>query len=387
MSVVAAKGFRAAGIAAGIKKNGKLDLALIVSDTPCVAAGTFTRNRAAAAPVKLDRKHLADGKAQAIVVNSGCANAATGPQGNLVAAGTARSAGKVLGVAATDVLVCSTGTIGDKLDGPTLGSGIGVAFTQLGRSNEHAVNAAKAIMTTDSVHKLAETTVDGWTIGGMAKGAGMIRPNMATMLGFITTDAIVSHEVLQQALRDAVEVTFNSLDIDGAASTNDTVLALANGASGVEPDPDRFAQVLKGICVSLATQIAEDAEGASRLVTLRVEGAATDADAKTLGRAMCDSALVRSAFYGGDPNWGRLLAACGETDVEFPVDQFSVVYQGVTVAAEGIAAEGFDRAALRGTMTEGPIDVLVRVGDGPGTARMLTTDLTPAYVEFNAEYS
>ena len=214
----------------------------------------------------------------------------------------------------------------------------------------------------------------------------MIEPNMATMLGFVTTDASVPADLLQKALRDAVDVSFNCLDIDGAASTNDTVLVLANGASGVTPDAEAFAQALRATCTVLATKIAEDAEGASRLVTLRVEGAATDDDARRLGRAMCDSALVRAAFYGGDPNWGRLLSACGETDVEFALDQFSVAYNGTIVAAEGVKAD-VDRAWLRERLTEGPLDVLVRVGGGPGKARMLTTDLTPQYVEFNAEYS
>jgi glutamate N-acetyltransferase/amino-acid N-acetyltransferase len=386
MSVVAARGFRAAGVDAGIKNGESLDLALVVSDHEATAAGTFTRNRAAAAPVQLCKAHLANGTARAIVCNSGVANAATGPQGDLVAAGTARSAAKVLGIDASDVLVCSTGLIGEQLDGPKVGAGIGVASTRLGDTPQHGLDAATAIMTTDTVPKVTHTNLDGWTIGGMSKGAGMIRPNMATMLGFITTDAVVSAETLQKALRDAVDVSFNSLDIDGAASTNDTVLALANGASGIEPDAEAFAQALRATATVLATKIAEDAEGARRLVTLRVEGAASDGDARTLGRAMCDSALVRSAFYGGDPNWGRLLSACGETDVEFAVDQFAVAYNGTIVAAEGVKA-GADRAALRERLKQGPLDVLVRVGGGPGKARMLTTDLTPAYVEFNGERS
>ena len=386
MSVTAPLGVTAAGIAAGIKPDGMLDLALIVTDEPATAAAVFTTNLAAAAPVQLSRRHVSGGVARAVVLNSGCANAATGPSGDLVAIGTARAAAKVLGCKVTEVLVCSTGTIGDPLDGPTVAAGVGAASAQLERSPAAGKSAARAIMTTDSGPKETLVEFGGFTVGGMAKGAGMIRPDMATMLAVIVTDAVASAEDLSEALRSATEVSFNCLDIDGCASTNDTVITVATGASGVTPDREALTSALTTAAKDLARQIAEDAEGASRLVTLHVKGAVDAAAAKVLGRAMCDSALVRSAFYGGDPNWGRLLSACGEAGIPFDPTEFSVSYQGVLVADEGIST-GVDRADLRSTMETGDLDVVVGVGAGPGDATLLTTDLTPQYVEFNAEYS
>ena len=385
MSVTAAGGFRAAGVAAGIKPSG-LDLALVVSDVTASAAGVFTTNRAAAAPVRLSRRHLATATARAVILNSGSANAGTGPEGDRVATATARAGARMIGCAFEDVLVCSTGAIGEPLDADLVVNGIRDAESVLAATPEGGVQAAMAILTTDSRPKLATFNGAGFSIGGMVKGAGMIRPNMATMLSVITTDAVVDAALLASALREAVGPTFNALDIDGCASTNDTVLVLANGASGIAPSAAEFAEGLTAVCRSLAREIAEDAEGATRVVTLAVVGTRSDADALTLGRAMCDSALVRASFYGGDPNWGRLLAAAGEAPVEFDPASFRVEYQGVAVARDGMTVN-HDSIGLLAALESGPIQVTVAVGDGPGCAEMLTTDLTPEYARFNGERS
>ena len=385
MSVTAAGGFSAAGVAAGIKPSG-LDLALVVSDVTASAAGVFTTNRAAAAPVRLSRSHLATATARAVILNSGSANAGTGPEGDRVAAATARAGAEMIGCAVEDVLVCSTGAIGEPLATALVVDGIREAESLLAVTPAAGVQAAMAILTTDTRPKLATFQGTGFSIGGMVKGAGMIRPNMATMLSVITTDAVVDAALLASALRNAVGPTFNALDIDGCASTNDTVLALANGVSGVSPSAAEFGEGLTGVCRALARAIAEDAEGATRLVTLTVVGARSDADALTLGRAMCDSALVRASFFGGDPNWGRLLAAAGEAAVEFDPASFRVEYQGVVVASDGMAAR-HDSTVLLATLESGPIEVMVAVGDGPGRAEMLTTDLSPEYARFNGERS
>jgi len=384
MSVTAAKGFVAAGIHAGVKPSGALDLALVVSASgPIPAAAVFTRCLTEAAPVTLSRQHIANGIARAVVLNSGCANAGTGQEGEQAALAMAFAVGDALACDATDILVCSTGAIG-----PELPAALPDAATQLveAMALEHNKAAAEAILTTDSVIKEIVIQGDGWTIGGMAKGAGMIRPDMATMLAVLTTDAIVSSDVLASALPDAVAGTFNCLNIDGCQSTNDTVTVLASGASGVEPDRDSFVAALRAACASLARQMAQDAEGASRVVTMTICGAASDADAQQLGMAVADSALVRSSFYGGDPNWGRVYGALGVAGVPIDPQSIAVAYNGVTVARAGREIS-YDRPALVSDMAEGEIEVAISVGAGPGRAVIVTTDLTPEYVRFNGEPS
>ena len=385
MSVVAPKGFRATGVAGGIKKDAR-DLALVVCDTDAVAAGVFTRNQAAAASVVLSRSHVSDGTARAIVANSGCANAATGPRGTADALAMAQAVAAAIGSAPDAVLVCSTGTIGPYLPMDRVTTGIRLAAEALGGGPSDGTAAAEAIMTTDSVTKEAVVAGDGWIVGGMAKGAGMIRPDMATMLAFITTDAVVDAPTLRSVLAEAVDGSFNSLNIDGCESTNDTVLALSSGASGVVPGREEFAAAMAHVCRSLAMAMARDAEGASRMVTIEVTGASDDGSARVLGRTIADSALVRSSFYGGDVNWGRILGAMGTATVPFDIDSVTIAYNGVTVFSGGVGAP-FDEPALLEACSEGDLALVVTVGSGPGRADVVTTDLTPEYVTFNAERS
>ena len=304
MSVTAAAGFSAAGVACGIKGAGALDLAIVFAERAVSAAGVFTSSTTAAAPVIVSREHLTSGTAQVIVINSGCANAGTGEPGLADARSTSREAAAAYGCPPEDVLVCSTGTIGPSLPVRRLVEGLP---SNLGKDGRSATAAAEAIMTTDSVSKQAAVRAGGYSIGGMAKGAGMIRPDMATMLAVITTDAVIGSVELQSALAAAVDVSFNSLNVDGCQSTNDSVLILASGESGIETGLDDFRQGLTDVCRNLAQQIAADAEGATRVVTVRVGGAADDEQARQIGKFLTDSALVRSSFYGGDPNWGKDL--------------------------------------------------------------------------------
>lgn len=386
MSVVAAKGFRAAGVASGIKSDG-LDIALLCADVPAVTAGVFTRNQVAAAPVLISRGGLGENNTMScVVINSGCANAATGPQGFANARTMAETAANSTGVAASEVLVCSTGTIGSQLPMEKVTAGIDAAVGSLSDSSEAGTRAATAIMTTDAVPKQATVYGDGWAIGGMAKGAGMVRPSMATMLGFITTDAVVDRGALDKALRAAVDVTFNSLNIDGCESTNDSVIVMASGASGQQPDPVEFARAMEDVCRDLALQMAADAEGSSRVVTIEVSGARDDRTARYLGRLVSDSVLVRSSFYGGDPNWGRILGALGTADVEISPGSIAIEYQGVEVFANGAAVE-FDEQALLDAMEIGDFEIAIRLDDGSGGADVVTADLTPEYVVFNGERS
>ncbi|MGE5198438.1 MAG: bifunctional glutamate N-acetyltransferase/amino-acid acetyltransferase ArgJ, partial [Rhodospirillaceae bacterium] len=326
--VTAPAGFRAAGVACGIKKSGALDLALVVADGPATAAAVFTTNKAQAAPVLVSREHLArsGGRARAIVVNSGCANACTGPEGMAVARSSADFVASIAGCPADQVLVASTGVIGVQLDLDRLRKGAVEAAGALSR-DAHG-DAARAIMTTDKAPKSAALSVTGpagtFRIGGMAKGAGMIEPHMATMLGFITTDAAVSAPVLQRALREAVDVTFNAITIDGDTSTNDTVFLMASGASGVEIGEaayPAFVAALREVCGALARAIVRGGEGATKLVAISASGAASAADAKRAAQTVANSLLVKTAIHGGDPNWGRLLAAAGRAGVAFDVER------------------------------------------------------------------
>ncbi len=383
MSVTSARGFRAAGVAAGIKAGGQLDLALVVSESgPVPSAAVFTRSMTAAAPVSLSRSHLADGRSAAVVLNSGCANAGTGERGAAAARAMAEAVGRAIGHAAEDVVVCSTGPIGPQLpdDLPKRVPELVAALSPDGHP------AAEAILTTDSVPKQVTEFGDGWVVGGMAKGAGMIRPDMATMLAVLTTDARVDAATLHDVLGQAVGPTFNSLNIDGCQSTNDTVVIMSSGASAVEPDRDELTAAVTGVCRRLATAMAEDAEGASRVVTLTITGAETDDAARRLGMAVADSVLVRSSFYGGDPNWGRIYGALGVAGVPIDPAAVTVHYQGVQVASSG-SSVGYDEPSLLSSMKSGPLDVRISVGHGQGKGVVVTTDLTPSYVVFNGEPS
>lgn len=387
MSVTAAKGFRAAGVGAGIKPAGDLDVALVVADDGSVGAAVFTMNRAAAAPVTLSRRHLAAGPAvRAVILNSGCANAATGEHGDSVVLATVQEVAEAVGCAPDEVLVCSTGPIGARLDATAMARGVRLAVAALAATPDAGGAAARALMTTDSVPKEAVSAGAGFLVGGMAKGAGMIRPGMATMLAVVTTDAAVEPAALDAALRLAVDESFNSLDIDGCESTNDTVVVMASGASGRMVSGGELAAPLGDVCRSLARQIAVDAEGASRVVRLAVRGAADAAAARMLGRVIADSALVRSSFFGGDPNWGRIVAALGTAPVAVDPARVAIAYEGVVVA-EGGAPVGADLDAVAATMASGDFTVDVTVGDGTGVCEVLTTDLTPDYVRFNGERS
>lgn len=386
MSVTAPRGFLAAGVACGIKPDA-LDLALLVAEQPAVAAAVFTRNQAAAAPVLQGRSSLQRGRLKrGIVVNSGIANAGTGPTGMQNAELMAATLAAEVGCDTEEVLVCSTGTIGPQLPMGRVVPGIREAASRLESSAESGALAATAIITTDSVVKQAVVEGDGWVIGGMSKGSGMVRPNMATMLAFVTTDAVVEPELLQSALTAAVDASFNSLNIDGCESTNDTVIVLASGVSETPLDPTEFAKAMEDLCVDLALQMARDAEGASRVITIDVRGALDDAQARSLGRFVADSALVRSSFYGGDVNWGRILGALGATDVPVDPDTLRISYGGVEVFSSGTEAE-FDEAALLEGMETGDLAIGIDVGNGSGAANIVTTDLTPDYVIFNGERS
>lgn len=386
MSVLAAKGFTASGVAAGIKPDGMLDIAVVAAETAVPAAAVFTTNKAAAAPVRLSRRHLAVTRsARAIVLNSGCANAATGDRGRAVAELTANRTAELLSCSPKEVLICSTGTIGTHLAPETVASGVVDAVSSLGGTAADASAAARAIMTTDTEPKEVVVEADGFTAGGMAKGAGMIRPDMATMLVVLTTDAVASAPVLDDALQIAVDHSFHALNVDGCPSTNDSVIALASGASGITPTREDLAAALTGAAVELARHIAADAEGASRVVTIAVTGAVDDAAARNIGRQVSDSALVRSSFYGADPNWGRIIGALGEVDEEVDFDDLAIAFAGTTVARSGIGVP-IDEDAVSDAMQE-DFGVALRVGSGSGTARVFTTDLTPDYVRFNAERS
>ncbi len=386
MSVTAAKGFVAAGVACGIKHEA-LDVAVLIADESAATAAVFTRNQAAAPPVTLNRASLErDTSKRAIVINSGCANAGTGARGIVNGQAMAERLATAIGCGADEVLVCSTGTIGPQLPMDLLIDGIDLAAASTDAAPESATLAATAIMTTDSVPKQSFVERTGWFVGGMAKGSGMVRPDMATMLAFITTDADVDHDSLDDALRSAVDASFNSLNIDGCESTNDTVIAMASGASGVVPDPTEFAVAMEDVCRDLAHQMAQDAEGASRVITIDLTGANDDAQARAFGRTITDSALVRSSFYGGDVNWGRILGALGTSDISIDPESITISYEGVVVFTGGMQAVYSDEALLAGLET-GDFGISVSLGDGSGTAHMVTTDLTPEYVIFNGERS
>jgi glutamate N-acetyltransferase/amino-acid N-acetyltransferase len=391
--VTAPAGFRASGVAGGIKANGKPDVALVVSDTAAAAAAVFTTNVAQAAPILVSREHLqqSGGIATAVVVNSGCANACTGDDGLRDAREMARLAAAAIGCAAGSVLVASTGVIGVKLPMAKVGAGISLAASAL--SSDGGADAARAIMTTDPFSKeaAAEATVRGGTfrVGGMAKGSGMIEPMMATMLGFVTTDAKVEPALLQRALKAAVDDTFNAISVDGECSTNDCVFVLANGASGVTLTDDDYpvlVAALRQVCEPLAIEIVRGGEGATKLITIRVTGAKTNDDAKTTARAIANSPLVKTAVHGGDPNWGRLVAVAGRATRTLVLDRAKIRIGSVELFSNGTPFD--ERAPEAAAYLQGKdIDLHVDLGTGgAGEARMWSCDLTAEYVKINAEY-
>jgi glutamate N-acetyltransferase/amino-acid N-acetyltransferase len=387
MSVTAAHGFRAVGLAAGIKASGKPDIALIVNDGPKDhAAAVFTSNRFPAAPVLWSRQAVSDGSARAVIVNSGGANACTGARGfqdaHAMAEATSRGLTEgVTEVGAGDVLVCSTGLIGELLPMDKVHAGIDECVAAL--TDDGGESAALAIMTTDSVPKLAVRQGEGYVIGGMAKGAGMLAPGLATMLVFITTDADVSATDLDAALRQATSVSFDRIDSDGCMSTNDTVIALANGASQVTPDIDSFVRVLTDVCIDLARQLIADAEGASKDIAITVHGAHSEADGLEAARAIARSNLLKCAIHGEDPNWGRVLSALGTTSAAFESDEVDVAINGVMVCRGG--GVGDSRDAVEMSERDVLIDVYLKAGESNVT--IWTNDLTSDYVYENSAYS
>jgi glutamate N-acetyltransferase / amino-acid N-acetyltransferase len=378
------RGFRAAGVAAGIKENGNKDVTLVVNDGPLdVAAAVFTTNKVKAAPVLWSQQVLRTGRVKAVVLNSGGANACTGPEGFQDTHATAEHVAATLGVGAIDVAVCSTGLIGARLPMDDLKAGVTAAAALLADTREAGVDAATAVMTTDTVPKHAESVQDGWALGGFAKGAGMCAPNMATMLSVITTDAVLDQSGADAALRAAVNATFNALDIDGGTSTNDTVLLLCSGASGEEVPLDEFTTALTGLCRDLVAQLQADAEGVTKHVTITVRGAVTDADAHAAATVVARDSLCKTAFFGSDPNWGRIAMAVGNAPTEFDQSLLDITINGVEVCRAGGAGEDRSKADLSGR----DIAVEVDLHAGPGTATVLTTDLSHGYVEENSAYS
>ncbi|PYC76726.1 bifunctional ornithine acetyltransferase/N-acetylglutamate synthase [Streptomyces tateyamensis] len=380
--MTAAKGFRAAGVTAGIKASGTPDLALVVNDGPSfAAAGVFTGNRVKAAPVLWSQQVLKDGQLAAVILNSGGANACTGPEGFQDTHATAERVGAELNIGAGEVAVCSTGLIGQRLPMDLLLPGVGLAVAQLSETGGEA--AAIAIKTTDTVHKTAQAGGAGWVVGGMAKGAGMLAPGLATMLVVLTTDAAVESAQLDRALRAATRTTFDRVDSDGCMSTNDTVLLLASGAAGVTPDEAEFAAAVEQVCADLALQLVADAEGASKEIRIEVVDAATEDEAVTVARTIARNNLLKCAIHGEDPNWGRVLAAIGTTDAAFDPDRLDVAINGVWVCRSG--ATGEDRTLV--SMKDRQVVITARLNAGTAAATLWTNDLTADYVHENSAYS
>ncbi|GAA3451603.1 bifunctional glutamate N-acetyltransferase/amino-acid acetyltransferase ArgJ [Dactylosporangium matsuzakiense] len=390
MTVTAPKGFRAAGVPAGLKAvAGALDVALVINDGPdTTAAAVFTGNRIKAAPVLWSQQVLKGGIVRAVILNSGGANACTGPAGFQDTHATAERTAAVLSgrasrfpVGAGDVAVCSTGLIGERLPMPKLLAGVDAAARALSRDGGAA--AAQAIMTTDTVAKTAVHGGQGFTVGGMAKGAGMLAPGLATMLVVLTTDAVADATTLDTALRLATAVTFDRIDSDGCMSTNDTVLLMASGASGIEPTPYELAEAVTAVCADLARQLIADAEGATKEIAIEVTGADTAADAVEVGRSIARNNLVKTAFFGNDPNWGRILAAIGTTSAQFEPDQVDVAINGVWICKGGAAGEDRSKVDLSGRA----VTVTVELHAGIEAATIWTNDLSMGYVHENSAYS
>ena len=380
--VTAPEGFVAAAACAGIKPSGNPDLAVVVNEGPdFTAAGVFTRNKVCAAPVKVSREAVAGGQLQAVVLNSGNANACTGQQGLNDARTMQRLTAHGVGTEPSLVAVCSTGIIGDVLPMDKVEGGIAAVVKQLG---DNGGDAATAIMTTDTVAKEVVVKGDGWTLGGMGKGAGMMAPSLATMLVCLTTDAKVAPDALQAALERGCAATFDTLDIDGSTSTNDTVIAMASGASGVTPTQQELDAAVLEACAQLAAKMQSDAEGVTKRVTITVTGAADDAQALHAARTIGRDNLVKTAMFGSDPNWGRVLAAVGMAETEMDAENISVAFNGQTVCEHSTGTPGAREVDLSGA----DIAVVVDLGTGgEGRATVRTTDLSHAYVEINSAYT
>jgi glutamate N-acetyltransferase/amino-acid N-acetyltransferase len=382
MSVTTPRGFRAAGVTAGLKVSGNPDLALVVNDGPeYAAAAVLTGNRVKAAPVVWTAQAVKDGRLEAVVLNSGGANACTGPEGFADTHRTAERVGETLGISAGDVAVCSTGLIGERLPLQRLLAGVEQAGKDLAADGGAA--AARAIMTTDTRPKTASFSGQGWSVGGMAKGAGMLAPGLATMLVVLTTDAVVSPKMLDRTLRAATRTTFDRIDSDGCMSTNDTVLLLASGASAITPGANELAAAVEEVCSDLARQLIGDAEGASHDIEITVLNAASEDDALEVARAVARNNLFKAAVFGQDPNWGRVLAAVGTTQAVFEADQLDVSMNGVQVCrACGV---GDDRSGVDLSARE--VQVVIDLHAGPARATIWTNDLTHDYVHENSAYS
>lgn len=386
--VTVPRGFSAASTTAGIKPSGNPDMALVVNQGPRFdAAAVFTRNRVVAAPVKVTEAALKDGnpnELKAAVFNAGNANACNGAQGMTDAKKMAEDTALALGVDVSDIAVCSTGLIGELMPMDKVHGGIDKLAKNLGTEQSHGAGAAAAIMTTDTVPKQTVVHGQGWTVGGMGKGVGMMAPSLATMLVCITTDAQASPAALDAALRKACDVTFNTLDVDGSTSTNDTVIVMANGASGVEPSQEELDEAILKACADLADQLQADAEGVTKRVKITVKGTGSDAQALNAARTLGRDNLFKCAMFGSDPNWGRVLAAVGMADAEMDPDNISVFFNNQPVCVESTGAPGAREVDLSGA----DIDVLVDLGTGgEGTAFVRTTDLSHDYVEINSAYS
>lgn len=391
--VTFAKGFTASGVKAGIKKSGKEDLAIIYTEKKANVAGVFTQNLVAAAPVFVSKAVAAKGMAHAVVVNAGCANACTGGQGMKDAQKTVELAAEALNISADEIFVASTGVIGQTLPMDKMAAGIKDAVAKLSPTGSEM--AGKAILTTDLYSKAKSMTITlggkEVRLGGIAKGSGMIHPNMATMLGFITTDAAVDSKLLHKALTDSIAVSFNMITVDGDTSTNDMVLVMANGAAGnamiTEENDDYkiFAAALKELCTDIAKQIAHDGEGASKFLAVNVKGAKCFADAKTIGMAVAKSPLVKTAFFGEDPNWGRVICAVGYAGIPMTPEKTVVSIGDIVVYRNGLGAE-YDDAKLKDVMHQHDIEINIELNDGDVDATVWTCDFTYEYVKINGEY-
>jgi len=384
VSVTTPAGFEAAGVSAGLKSSAALDLALVVNRGPSrAAAAVFTSNRAQANPIIWSRQVIADGEVAAIVLNSGGANCFTGGQGFQTTHATAEAVAEHLDVSAGDVLVCSTGLIGEQLDSDAVLAGVAFAAATLSADSAHGDDAARAIMTTDSVPKTVVVVGAGYTIGGMAKGAGMLAPGLATMLVVLTTDADLPAAELDRALRAATRVSFDRLDSDGCMSTNDQVTLMASGASGITPDPDAFTRLLTEACIELMLQLQADAEGSSHDITIAVSGAETEEDALEVARSVARSNLFKAAMFGNDPNWGRVLAAIGTTSAPFDPYAVDVWFNDVRLCHAGAP----DRPRTDVDLSGRTVVVLIELHAGDDMATIYTNDLTHDYVHENSAYS